>query len=343
MEGPYVAGRAVELAAGLGPHGNFDADHLKAIHRHLFQDVYEWAGHTRDELVPLSDGTIATEPRLRKLDGKEFMNGRDIAARLDEIATHLQETDFLRGLPREEFATAAADVMAAINEAHPFREGNGRTQRAFMQELAKQAGHTLDLNALSRERMIQASIAANENNDPSMMRRLFDEISNPRRVHALREATDYLQGHNFNWNDCYVATIEPGHRVELTMVGLAGDHFMARTESDILIGKTRDLPKPTPHRGERFTVAASQNAWSDSRDDVRRRQQEESDRHQAPVVEPAERAERKRAEHLNPSAAGETKASKQRESFTPPGQDRPPDGRGQTHDQGRGGRGGRSR
>ena len=29
------------------PIGRFDLDHLRAIHRHLFQDVYEWAGETR--------------------------------------------------------------------------------------------------------------------------------------------------------------------------------------------------------------------------------------------------------------------------------------------------------
>jgi fido (protein-threonine AMPylation protein) len=48
----------------------FDAAHLKALHRQLFQDVYEWAGHTRDEHVSLSDGTIATEPlRLSRVRG----------------------------------------------------------------------------------------------------------------------------------------------------------------------------------------------------------------------------------------------------------------------------------
>ena len=40
----------------------FDAEHLKALHRHLFQDVYEWAGHTRDEQVRLRDGSIAADP-----------------------------------------------------------------------------------------------------------------------------------------------------------------------------------------------------------------------------------------------------------------------------------------
>jgi fido (protein-threonine AMPylation protein) len=51
---------------GQGPKGEFDTAYLKAIHRHLFQDVYEWAGRTRDDRVMLSDGTIASEPVLRK-------------------------------------------------------------------------------------------------------------------------------------------------------------------------------------------------------------------------------------------------------------------------------------
>ena len=44
-----VAARASEIIAGAGPVGKFDAAHLKAIHHHLFQDIYEWVGHTRDE------------------------------------------------------------------------------------------------------------------------------------------------------------------------------------------------------------------------------------------------------------------------------------------------------
>jgi cell filamentation protein len=72
LEGEHVALRCLELIEGCGPAGNFDAAHLKAIHRHLFQDVYEWAGHTRDERVRLSDGTVAPEPLLRKIDGNRL-------------------------------------------------------------------------------------------------------------------------------------------------------------------------------------------------------------------------------------------------------------------------------
>jgi cell filamentation protein len=49
LEARLVAIRHVEIELGYGPQSQFDADHLKAIHRHLFQDVFEWAGRTRDE------------------------------------------------------------------------------------------------------------------------------------------------------------------------------------------------------------------------------------------------------------------------------------------------------
>ena len=238
IEADYVGNRLIQFELGHGPTGQFDATHLKAIHRHLFQDVYEWAGHTRDEKVTLSDGTVATEPLLRKIDGKPFLAGPLIAGALERIAGTLRESDCLRGLSREKFAVRAADVMVEINGVHPFREGNGRTQRVFMRELAKEAGYELDFSVVTRERMIQASIAANEQGDSAMMRRMFDEISDPVRVAALAKAINALNENSFPWNDRYVATAEPGHQVEVTMAGISAEHFMARTATAILIGQT---------------------------------------------------------------------------------------------------------
>jgi len=268
-EARIVFARTAEIEAGLGPSGSFDAAHLKAFHGHLFQDVYEWAGHTRDEKVELSDGTVATEPVLRKADGKPFTPGPQIAPALDRIATTLHDSGYLRGLPRAAFAEQAADIMAGINSVHAFREGNGRTQRTFMRELAKQAGHELDFSVVTRERMIQASIAANELADPAKMRRLFDEISDPVRVAALEKAIDALTQHGMKWNEIYIATAEAGHAIELTMAGVAGEQFMGRTSSQILIGQTRDLPKPQPDRGETFSFESS--SWEHARPRTRGR------------------------------------------------------------------------
>jgi cell filamentation protein len=253
-ESDYVANRLLQIELGHGPAGQFDAAHLKAIHQHLFQDVYEWAGHTRDEKVALSDGTVATEPMLRKVDGKPFMAGSLIADALGHVATTLRASNYLRGLPREEFAARAADILLEINGAHPFREGNGRTQRAFVRELAKRAGHDLDFSVVTGERMIQASIAGNENGDNTMMCRMFDEISDPARVTALDLAIEALKQHRFAWNDAYIATAEPGHAVEVVMAGVAGEQFMARTATAIIIGQVVDLPEPRPQSGDTFTL-----------------------------------------------------------------------------------------
>jgi cell filamentation protein len=260
-ETDYVKQRQLEMQLGQGPVGRFDVAHLRAIHRHLFQDVYEWAGRTRDERVRLSDGTIATEPVLRKIDGKPFMEGPHIASGLDRIARKLAEGNYLHGLPREEFADRAAGIMVDLNGVHPFREGNGRTQRTFIRELAKQAGHKLDFSVVSRERMIQASIAGNEDGDPSMMRRLFGEISDPLRVAALTQAIAALAQHGFAWNDRYIATVEPGHKVEVRLAGIAGDQFMARTVTAILIGKMSDLPARRPEPDQEFILEPT--AWGD--------------------------------------------------------------------------------
>lgn len=258
-----VAERLLEIRLGQGPTGSFDAAHLKAIHRHLFQDVYEWAGRTRDERVRLSDGSIATEPVLRKPDGKPFQEGARIAEGLDRITGKLADENCLRGLEREEFAIRAADVMVELNGVHPFREGNGRTQRVFLEQLAQEAGHGLDFSVVSRERMIQASIAGHEAGDPGMMRRLFLEISDPARVAALSKAIEDLERHKYPWNDRYIATAQPGHNLKVRLAGIAGDQFMARTKTAILFGQTKDLPKRRPEREEEFTLKPT--AWSDER------------------------------------------------------------------------------
>src|SRR5208283_719578 len=102
-------------------------------------------------------------------------------------------------------------------------------------------GHELDFSVVTRERMIHASIAGNEQGDGMMLRRMFNEISDRARVAALDKAIDALNANAFPWNDAYIATAEPGHKVEVIMAGVAGEQFMARTTAAILIGQASDL------------------------------------------------------------------------------------------------------
>jgi len=66
-----------------------------------------------------------------------------------------------------------------------------------------------------------------------------------------------LEQHCFAWNGRYIATAEPGHKVDVRPAGVAGDQFLARTQTAILIGKTSDLPQPRPDQGEEFTLMPS--------------------------------------------------------------------------------------
>jgi len=85
------------------------------------------------------------------------------------------------------------------------------------------------------------------------MQRLFNEIGDPLRVAAFNKAITSLDQHRFDWNNHYVATTEPGHKVDVRLAGIAGEQFMARTKTAILIGQSRDLPEPRPERGQEFT------------------------------------------------------------------------------------------
>jgi cell filamentation protein, protein adenylyltransferase len=256
LEGRRTARRIFELERGAGPKGRFDAAHLKALHQYIFQDVFEWAGRTRDERVVLADGSTAFEMTLRKVGGKPFLPGQAIAGALDALAARVANANFLKELTRPEFADRAADIMLELNNIHPFREGNGRTQRAFMRALASAAGHNLAFSVVSAERMTRASIAGNEREDPGMMRRMFDEISDPARVENLRKGITALEKLGYPWNEQYVATTHPGHSVRVVLAGISGEQFMARTDSEILFGRTTELPQPWPKRGESFSLRA---------------------------------------------------------------------------------------
>jgi cell filamentation protein len=75
--------RQTEIFLGKGPAGKFDKEHLKALHRHIFQDVYEWAGHTRNE-SPMVDGRRVEPVGMLSKGGMPFLPGSRIEMGLDE-------------------------------------------------------------------------------------------------------------------------------------------------------------------------------------------------------------------------------------------------------------------
>jgi cell filamentation protein len=130
------------------PAGDFDLTHLQAIHHHLFQDVYDWAGEMRS--VEIAKG------------GQRFQIRRFIETGLADIHQRLRAADFLRRLREDAFAKAAGEILGDINYVHPFREGNGRAQLQYLDQLAEQAGHPVDLARLRGDLWVTASRAAHD-------------------------------------------------------------------------------------------------------------------------------------------------------------------------------------
>jgi cell filamentation protein len=149
--------------------GSYDIKHLRAFHRHIFGDVYPWAGEIRTVAIARTD-LFALPQHIESF----------LAGELAELATERH----LRGLDRDRIVDRLTHYLAEINAAHPFREGNGRTQRAFIGQLANQAGYRIAWELADPTRNIGASIAAMRgDNAPlqNMINELVEPLPNPPR------------------------------------------------------------------------------------------------------------------------------------------------------------------
>ena len=142
----FEAEVSAERAAQPLPAGRMSYAHYRAIHRHLFQDVYDWAGKIRT--VRISKG------------GSAFCYPEYINAEMRRIFSRLAAEKYFRGLDARGFAKHAAHFMTGLNAIHPFREGNGRTQLSFLVELAERAGYPIPLDDLDATAMLNAFVAS---------------------------------------------------------------------------------------------------------------------------------------------------------------------------------------
>ncbi len=145
-EADLVSARLV-LLAKTPIQGNYDLDHLKAIHAFIFQDLPGLhPGETRPDTERWS--------KTRALEGapgvyEVHYAAEAVEARLTGILDRFGGADAIRGLPSDEAAGKLAWLYGALDHAHPFYEGNSRTLREFFRELADDAGFNLDWGTTS--------------------------------------------------------------------------------------------------------------------------------------------------------------------------------------------------
>lgn len=150
----------MDSASGSLPNSR-DFQEISAIHFHLFQDMYEWAGKLR---------TID----MRRGDGDFFAPCAGLKANLDYLAIHLREKNFLNISDRTTFIRELASFYDLLNWIHPFREGNGRTQRLFWSRVSADAGWILDWRPI-KNGLNEASQRAREDRDFHMLYMLLEK------------------------------------------------------------------------------------------------------------------------------------------------------------------------
>ena len=126
------------------PSGQLDIAHYLALHHHLFQDVYDWAGTIRS--IRIGKGGIW------------FCFPKHIEGEMEKLFGQLADEGHFRDLAAAEFAVKAARFLSELNAIHPFREGNGRVQMSFLTLLADNAGLPFNAAALEPQRAMQAMI-----------------------------------------------------------------------------------------------------------------------------------------------------------------------------------------
>lgn len=160
------AGLTLAALADLGTRtlpGGYDLAHLCSFHKEIFSDLYPWAGEIRVVGIARSD---------------PFCLPQHIEAYSAEVFGALAKERYLRGLPRDALIERLTHYFAEVNAIHPFRDGNGRTQRAFFRQLSREAGWPIDWSSLDPDGNEVAAMASlRGDNDP--LRRLLDTLVVP--------------------------------------------------------------------------------------------------------------------------------------------------------------------
>lgn len=124
----------------------FDVNHYKAIHKYLFEDIYDWAGEYR------------TVDMSKK--GTSFAKAESIDELMTKCFARLQNNNCFQDLEFDDFVDSIVDFYCVTNMIHPFREGNGRTQRLFLTQLINLNNYSIDFSEIDTDELMIATIQA---------------------------------------------------------------------------------------------------------------------------------------------------------------------------------------
>jgi cell filamentation protein len=162
--GQIEAEITVAVIATLDEHpipGNFNLEHLQAIHKRLFASIYDWAGKLR---------TVEMAKDKTRFAPIEYL-----VQAADNLFEELKIEKYLDGLDGPQYVQRFTHYYSEVNILHPFREGNGRAERVFFSLLAQRSGRHVAWDLLDPGTAIKASIAA-YNGDESQLVKLLTPL-----------------------------------------------------------------------------------------------------------------------------------------------------------------------
>lgn len=187
IEYKFASVRELELSES-PIRGKFDVRHLQKIHKHIFQDVYEWAGQFREVDFAKKNSKTGL---INKFTPKIVLD-----LKIEDFDRLIKDKNQLKNLNKSEFVDHLAVIHSKLNELHPFREGNGRSTRIFLSQLSREAGFELNLEKIDKDRWNFASHVAQvqystrnpdirKKGDLSEIRKIFEESITPTIGHAF--------------------------------------------------------------------------------------------------------------------------------------------------------------
>lgn len=145
FEGAVTFAKASELE--LNPISyTFDVEHYKLIHKYLFEDIYDWAGEYR---------TVNISKK-----GTKFASANQISDLMNACFMRLKDNKYFQNKSFDEFVDNIVDFYCVTNMIHPFREGNGRTQRLFISQLIRFNNYDIDFSSIDKDELMIATIHA---------------------------------------------------------------------------------------------------------------------------------------------------------------------------------------
>ena len=143
--------------------GKFDIEHYKAIHRYLFEDLYDWAGQFR---------TINISKK-----GTKFVKTDELENLCVKCFDRIKSSNYFRNISFESFVENIVDLYCTLNMLHPFREGNGRTERIFIAQLIRINGYDIDFSEIDSDYLIIATIQAAQGVTDNLIKIFSEHIS----------------------------------------------------------------------------------------------------------------------------------------------------------------------